>query len=293
MFYLVNETVRLVNVNLRKERHGDSKVLACDLKFEAKLHNSVLNKLSPGLKDSMYTQDPGATVDMINPDHAPKLRHPEASAIKLAVDLHNVRLGVLEDGTNNEDMIFTGSKCNRFTTLSQEGGTVVVGFCVQITAPTKRDIGELGFLIDEMMKVNLEVEAQEELKESESEDDGERPGNVVDMFPASGAQDEGGDQSQADDEGDPRTPEELAHDEAARKVAMGITEDQEYNELYEKAAAFARGRSNVSTSVIKREFKISQLEAVRLLDQMESEGIVGEAAGNGVREVFALPAATA
>lgn len=287
MFNLVKESVRLVNVNLRKEKHGDDKVIACDLKFEAKLHNSVLNKLSPGLKDSMYTQDPGATADMINPDHAPKLRHPEANAIKLAIDLHNVRLGVLEDGANEEDMVFSGSKCNNFSTLSQEGGTVVVGFRVQIAAPSKREIGELGYLIDEMMKVNLEVEAVEE--EPANPDD-ERPDNVVGLFDSAA---DDGDEDEDEDEDSNDDGSDDAEDEAARWKAMGIDEDEEYAALYDQAAAYVRGQTKVSVSMLKRELKVIPLTATRLLDQMESEGIVGEPAGNGVREVFAVPAATA
>lgn len=185
MFSLVKESVRLVNVNLRKERHGDEKVLAVDLKFEAKMHNSVLLKFSETLRDDWYMKDPGAQEDLINPDHLPKLKHPEAhaNANKWALEMRNVRFSVYEDGTNDEDIIFTGCKASNFTLQGQEGGTVVVGFRVQAAAPTKEEVAELAFLIDEILKVNLEVIEEDE---KDKPNDGERPDNVVGLFDRTG-----------------------------------------------------------------------------------------------------------
>jgi hypothetical protein len=278
MFNLVKESVRLVNVNPRNEKHGDEDVLACDLSLEAKLHNAVLLKFSPTLRDALYTTDPGATADMINPDHAPKLRNPQMGKINWALDLKNVRFSVFADGTNDEEIIFTDTKCKKFTLICQEGGTVVVGFQIQVSAPDEEHVTKLLFLLNKMLKVSLDVGDQDESDEGDDDSAGGNPDAPDDLLSHAQSDDDGSDDNNDDGTGD-------------EHLAGGAEGD--HDELYERATAFVRGRSGVSITVLKREFKCSQLVAARMLVNMQAEGIVGEAAGNGVREVFALPAATA
>jgi hypothetical protein len=286
MFSLVKESVRLVHAHDRMEHHGDERKLAIDLSLELTTSNAILHKLAPNLKDSFYMQDDGAVADLINPDHKPKLRNPLiVNPLKFDLELPCVRFGVLADGANDEEIIFLDAKCNKFSLTLKEGGTVMVGFRIQKSLVDIDDLSKLKLLQEETIKVNLEVQ-EEEVPKQDAPAAGQTGGdgaNVLPLFPGQAAS--------AQDDPEP-SAEELAEDEAARQLGMGITEDQEFNELYATAAAFVRGRKSVSISVVKRELKIEAHVVSRLLDRMGSEGIVGEPADNGVREVFAVPAAS-
>jgi S-DNA-T family DNA segregation ATPase FtsK/SpoIIIE len=64
--------------------------------------------------------------------------------------------------------------------------------------------------------------------------------------------------------------------------------DKEYDELYAKAVAHVKQHERASSSMLRREFKkMGAVTALEILEQMQKEGIVGPASGNGVREVFA------
>lgn len=290
MFSLVKESVRLVHAHDRMEHHGDERKLAIDLSLELTTSNAILHKLAPNLKDSFYMQDDGAVADLINPDHKPKLRNPLiVNPLKFDLELPCVRFGVLEDGKNEEEVIFLDAKCNKFEFTLKEGGTVVVKFRIQKSLVDIDDLSKLKLLQEETIKVNLEAQEQVEADDDDDESS-ERPNNVVGLFDNAAADD--GDEDGREDEDSDDDGSDNAEDESARRKAMGIDEDEEYAALYDKAAAYVRGLTKVSVSVLKRELKVIPLTATRLLNQMESEGIVGEPAGNGVREVFAVPAAS-
>jgi ribosomal protein S25 len=278
MFSLTKESLRLAHINLREEHHGDDKVIAVDLKLEFETSNAVLLKFSPTLRDAFYTQDPGATQDLINPDHAPKLRNPEIGEIRWALEIPHARFSVFADGSNDEEIVFSGAKCGKFKFTLKEGGTTIVTFLIQQSEPLEMDVTKLAFLMGKQIKVSLE--AEEEPEYEGGDEDGDHPGNVVSLF----------DQLDSDDD----ESEELQN-EPSDGFETKSSEDAEPigdDPLYQQAAAFVRGRASISISSLKRELKIEANVASRLLDKMESEGIVDEPAGNGVREVFAVPAAS-
>ena len=132
MFDLNKDRVRIANVNARAEKHGDDDVLACDIKCEARMANAVLSKFSPTLKSCLYTKDDGATEDMLNPDHMPKLRNPQMGTIKWDFEMPSVQFRVHHGESDEDDIVFSDGKAGNFTLTCQEGGTVIVGFRVQV-----------------------------------------------------------------------------------------------------------------------------------------------------------------
>lgn len=268
MFGLHKESLRLADVNPRKEIHGDEKVLAVDLKLEFETSNAVLLKFSPTLRDALYTQDPGATIDMIDPSHAPTLRNPQMGEIKWALEMPFVRFSVFVDGTNDEDIVFIAAKCNNFRFTCKEGGTVIVTCRVQKSEPLEVDVTKLLFLMDKQIKVSLEAEDEPEDYGDGEEGKAEFQQGEVDLLTSSQAGDEQSDTG-------PASETELA---------------DQYDALYTKAVTFVRDLNKVSISIVKRELKIDALVATRMLEQMEEEQIVGPAAGNGLRDVIAVTA---
>ncbi len=67
--------------------------------------------------------------------------------------------------------------------------------------------------------------------------------------------------------------------------------DEELDELFDHAVAFVVETRRGSTSSVQRKFKIGYNRAARIIEQMEFQGIVSPAGGNGQREVLAPPPA--
>ncbi|WP_116472385.1 DNA translocase FtsK [Zobellella maritima] len=67
--------------------------------------------------------------------------------------------------------------------------------------------------------------------------------------------------------------------------------DDELDPLFDEAVAFVVESRRGSTSSVQRKFKIGYNRAARIIEQMEYQGIVSPAGGNGQREVLAPPPA--
>jgi S-DNA-T family DNA segregation ATPase FtsK/SpoIIIE len=63
-------------------------------------------------------------------------------------------------------------------------------------------------------------------------------------------------------------------------------EEGEYDELYDMAVKLVAETRQASISMIQRRFRIGYNRAARLIEKMESEGVVGPADGAKPREVL-------
>ena len=62
--------------------------------------------------------------------------------------------------------------------------------------------------------------------------------------------------------------------------------DEEKDEFYDQAVAFVIDSRRASISAVQRKFRIGYNRAARLIETMESAGIVSEMKSNGNREVL-------
>jgi S-DNA-T family DNA segregation ATPase FtsK/SpoIIIE len=74
-------------------------------------------------------------------------------------------------------------------------------------------------------------------------------------------------------------------EESDRKQARG----EDYDELFDEAVDIIARNRIASISFIQRKLKIGYNRAARLVEQMESEGIVGPQEGTKPREIFVRP----
>lgn len=65
------------------------------------------------------------------------------------------------------------------------------------------------------------------------------------------------------------------------------TSDGDFDELYDQAVMIVTEARKASTSLVQRRLKIGYNRAARLIEQMESEGVVSHVLSNGTREVLA------
>jgi len=67
------------------------------------------------------------------------------------------------------------------------------------------------------------------------------------------------------------------------------SEAEELDALYDEALAFVTETRRVSISSVQRKFRIGYNRAARIVEQMETQGVVSTPGHNGAREVFAPP----
>ena len=84
------------------------------------------------------------------------------------------------------------------------------------------------------------------------------------------------------------------YDEAAlAAVQESPAEDQESDETYERARELVMTTGQASASFIQRRLRVGYPRAARMIEQMESEGLVSAPGRDGRREVLARGTATA
>ena len=66
------------------------------------------------------------------------------------------------------------------------------------------------------------------------------------------------------------------------------TEDMTEEEIYNEAVKAVRETGRATISFIQRKFRIGYNRAARIMEQMETEGVVSEHRGESGREVFAV-----
>lgn len=146
MFHLNEHEVRMVNVNVRPELHGEEAVTAVDLKIEAKMPNNILFEFDPSLKLILYVKDPNPEL-IDQPEHLTKLRFPQIGyPIKWDEEIIGAK-AVFHLGVSGKRSDVTLEMCdvNEFRFEPQEGGTVVVTFRIQ-TKPDEKQLGKLGMM---------------------------------------------------------------------------------------------------------------------------------------------------
>jgi S-DNA-T family DNA segregation ATPase FtsK/SpoIIIE len=94
--------------------------------------------------------------------------------------------------------------------------------------------------------------------------------------------------------GEPEYIEEIlsggvSADALAGLEAEGADDDAEKDALYDEVVQFVTQTQKASISSVQRRFKIGYNRAARLVDAMESAGVVSRMGNNGAREVLAPP----
>jgi S-DNA-T family DNA segregation ATPase FtsK/SpoIIIE len=87
--------------------------------------------------------------------------------------------------------------------------------------------------------------------------------------------------------GEPNYIEEIT--QATEQAGLTLEGGDEKDDLYDQAVAFVTETRKVSISSVQRKLRIGYNRAARLVETMETSGVVSPAAHNGSREVMAPP----
>lgn len=135
MLAFKNTTMRLVNVNVRRELAGRDPTdgrTASDLALVVEGANDLLDKLSPHLRGAFYQADLDAQ-GVLLPHALTKLMHPLLKTESLAYDLKLAGYTVTIDHAGNDESAIVLEDCavNNFRLNLMEGGTVAIACRVQ------------------------------------------------------------------------------------------------------------------------------------------------------------------
>jgi DNA segregation ATPase FtsK/SpoIIIE, S-DNA-T family len=90
-------------------------------------------------------------------------------------------------------------------------------------------------------------------------------------------------------QGEPNYVEGILEPEESLAIEGGSTEGSEEDPLYDEAVAIVIKNRRASISLVQRQLRIGYNRAARLIEQMESAGLVSSMQSNGNREVLAPP----
>jgi len=88
-------------------------------------------------------------------------------------------------------------------------------------------------------------------------------------------------------QGEPQYLESVTQANQADKANNTLEEDAEQDLLYDQIVAFVVENQRVSVSLVQRQFKIGYNRAARIVEAMESAGVVSHMKANGNRDVLA------
>jgi hypothetical protein len=151
--------VKLVSVTPRSEQHGTDLVSALTLGFELKGPNTLLDLLSPTLRQAIYTvaDDETPTLEGI-PAPTPKLRTKHLGALPLSINAIEGGTLFVEWGIG-EDMALSKCKVDRWRAECMEGGTVSLAFRVSTNDVDETEAGRLFGKLGQTIAIRFEPPA--------------------------------------------------------------------------------------------------------------------------------------
>ena len=147
MIQLGEISARMIHKNDRIELHGTESVLACDLDFRWDTDNGQLALFSPLLKDALYCVDPdlerkkGETIEGVEPPMN-FLKHPQIETYKWKGSEVTGGTLIIHGVVSGKNMEIGAAKLCKWKIEAKQGGSIVIGFQVQIE-PEKKQRGML------------------------------------------------------------------------------------------------------------------------------------------------------
>lgn len=155
MFELSQSKANLVNVNVRRELHGEEPKVAVDLKIEITSSNDILSEFHASLKSALYKQADGDQADLMpDANHLPTARFPDLAPIRwdwsgIGYDA-TVHYGV----SGKDDVLLPGIAIDKFKFDCQDGGSVTMTFRI-VCHPEPKQIGQLSSLLGHEISLSL------------------------------------------------------------------------------------------------------------------------------------------
>lgn len=257
--------VHLATFTKREETHGDEKVPAVSITVELTGANTLLDSIDPTIRHALYKPvDDQDQLPGVEPA-TPVLRCNSFEKHTLTAAHEGWTLCVDDGIDNTTPMTFGGCKVDRLQIECKQGGTVVLRFRIGTSDLDAERLGKLGMLHGHSMWITLKapeapvdaIDGSVEAFNADHPDAGE--GSATDLF------------AQTSSGGDAAKPDSNIPDE---------------DPFYADAVVLVRAQKRASISLIQRTFQIGYNRAARLVERMETEGVVGAQDEAGNRSVI-------
>lgn len=157
MLTLNKATAKLSSFNPRAEKHGDENVPAGDLKFEVKVHSTVLDNFDHSYRPFLFraADASGDQPGLLKGDDLTELSKPKLRALVLEEEFPGYTLRIGSGLDSIEPLVLTDAKLSNFTIKAINGGSVSLSFSAAVH-PDSEAAGELCSLIQEEVELTLE-----------------------------------------------------------------------------------------------------------------------------------------
>lgn len=144
MFELQTPTAaKLCTLTPRTEKHGDDEVSALSMGLKIIGANTLLDLLSPTLRDALYTAVPGQDQLPGVEQHTPLRRTKDIESMVLPFAFEGWTLRIDYGADEDDPLVLGACKVDKFRLSVMEGGTIELSFRVGTSDVDERDGGIL------------------------------------------------------------------------------------------------------------------------------------------------------
>lgn len=168
MLDFTKHPVRITHMNTRIEEHGDQEVKMLDLRIEADLPNTVLDRFSPSLRASLFGTD-GAPELVPDAQHLPHVKNPELGTLAWTGSYSPVSFQLHTDARSSKnDVRLKDAKLGKIRLRPKEGGTI--GFIWRIQAsPGTGDTDRIFNLLKHEVRATQETSEAVNVEDADDE----------------------------------------------------------------------------------------------------------------------------
>lgn len=156
-FTLDRTTVKLANVNLRSELHGEEHKPAVDLKLEFAIGNDVLAQFDPALKSSLYRKVGAldAQQDLVAVEgHLPMRLFPRMSPFSWDDKVAGAKVTIHVPSGLRDDIVLEACDVDNFRIECQDRGVVELAFRIK-AHPDEKQIGRLASMVQQDVLLSI------------------------------------------------------------------------------------------------------------------------------------------
>src|SRR5262245_5585809 len=146
--------MRVANVNVRSERHGEVETPAVDVKLEWVTSHEVLAAFNPKMREVFYMKDPQMSLDGMGEGLALVFR--DLDPLKMHSEESGLSLRIVHGLSGSSDLVFKDCVASGFKLDMLQGGSVEVTFTVSTTDLDEKRLGKLGLMLKSDVPVRIE-----------------------------------------------------------------------------------------------------------------------------------------
>lgn len=167
--------MRLANVNVRSERHGEVDTPAVDLKMEWVVSNEILAAFHPRMRSAFYEKDGQPALDGV-PEAMAAVIFPDLDPLKVHAKETGLMVRVVHGLSGSSDLVLKDCEVSGFKLDLLPGGSVEVTFTVSTTDIDEKRLGKLGLMLKGRLPVRIERQDPPEGMPTDDEGAGRKKG---------------------------------------------------------------------------------------------------------------------